>query len=970
MTEKFLKIIAWNVQGYGTSKDAVTTLLNTEKPDILFISETKMAPTSSFAPKLRTLAISRCHHNTGIAMFIADHVKFSPGPVHISNASMQVVSIRAGDITIFGVYISPTANRDFVKASLEKIESSTTGRKIIIGDLNARKRKWDKTDNAIGNLLHRWSTSAAWRIHAPTQPTFYCSTGSSTVDLLVTKRCTGARVQRIQGDWDGASDHLAIQALVPSKAPPRERSNRISRARRRRQDLHDASSTLFETAMPLHTESFKKVQTSEELTAACNSLTQKLLQMFISRGKPRQCDSSPAWTQELDAMSKIRSRLYHRMIRTTHPADRRRYKKINHRIKRKYRREKRRCFKDFSRELDEGNSSSVAKRMSAIIKAKKRNRTKFGARQEPEIQLERFTTFVANKFPPQSPAVKPLHFIVTQEMENFIAMAALQTPSDKAAGEDNLFGELFRIAPEHTTPTLIELWKACGRVADIPESWKKFNLVALHKKDSKSDPKNYRPIALISHLRKIFEKALDWKVKSITTFHHFQCGFRSHRSIEQAILRFSAAKRMGHKYTAVLDLRGAYPSVPRSKLFAVIQQRVTPNTAAAISMFLGTDLISTCGDESGKVEQVRVGVPEGSPLSPTIFNLYIDVLTNKLAQTKQKFANLPATIYADDVVLFAKTSRGLRKLLRVCTDWARSAGMKWNTDPGKSCILAPPECFRTFTLAGQPIEKVDETNYLGVIVDFTGVLHANTSSRSRAAFATMRLIANAGVLSNVYLPRRIYIYNTFLRPKFDFGIHLAPWRDEYSDDALAVERAILKHPSHTLNLRTWARYHNIIGMDNIKTRRNKLGADLISRLQRHIDDKVYQTPAEKWLAHLELESAKDLFTEEQVNDPKKEQREYAEIIEHKVRERRGCPSDNSPIMELPGPFIRMATLWYFSKFPMYERRLQIPNYNQRKMRIRPIMRKASWTNEEKRTVIEEFSVYAQYTNYHYDYTEQ
>jgi len=149
--------------------------------------------------------------------------------------------------------------------------------------------------------------------------------------------------------------------------------------------------------------------------------------------------------------------------------------------------------------------------------------------------------------------VKACKFTVTPEMEETIHLAALMAPTGKATREDKLFAELFKIAPETTSPILVSIWRACGRLALIPSQWKRFNLIPLHKKESTALAKNYRPVALVSHARKIIEKAIDIELKKRTTFHRLQCAFRGNRSIEQAILRYIAAKKMRHYYTAVLD---------------------------------------------------------------------------------------------------------------------------------------------------------------------------------------------------------------------------------------------------------------------------------------------------------------------------------------------------------------------------------------------------------------------------------
>jgi len=90
-----------------------------------------------------------------------------------------------------------------------------------------------------------------------------------------------------------------------------------------------------------------------------------------------------------------------------------------------------------------------------------------------------------------------------------------------------------------------------------------------------------------------------------------------------------------------------------------IRKRLPENLSNQISNFLGTDVLVTVGDREKVQVEMKVGVPEGSPLSLSIFNLYIDKLAYRLDEVVQQIANIPATIYADDVVIFAKSAKGL-----------------------------------------------------------------------------------------------------------------------------------------------------------------------------------------------------------------------------------------------------------------------------------------------------------------------
>lgn len=117
----------------------------------------------------------------------------------------------------------------------------------------------------------------------------------------------------------------------------------------------------------------------------------------------------------------------------------------------------------------------------------------------------------------------------------------------------------------------------------------------IHKKGSRKEPGNYREVAVLSHLRKIIERALDKEMKENYSFDVMQCCFRAKRGTEKPLLRFVHAIKNGHKSAAVLDLRGAYRSVLRAKLLNVLR-RLTDNIVNMTSLFLAPDEIQTADD--------------------------------------------------------------------------------------------------------------------------------------------------------------------------------------------------------------------------------------------------------------------------------------------------------------------------------------------------------------------------------------
>jgi hypothetical protein len=126
--------------------------------------------------------------------------------------------------------------------------------------------------------------------------------------------------------------------------------------------------------------------------------------------------------------------------------------------------------------------------------------------------------------------------------EQDIEQACKELKPDSAPGPDGLPAELLRTARAELARPLYILWRASLDQGSIPPDLLLVQVCPLHKGGSRGAAKNYRPVALTSHLTKVFERVVRKVLVSHLEQHgHLpdgQHGFRAGRSCLTQLLTF------------------------------------------------------------------------------------------------------------------------------------------------------------------------------------------------------------------------------------------------------------------------------------------------------------------------------------------------------------------------------------------------------------------------------------------------
>ncbi len=120
------------------------------------------------------------------------------------------------------------------------------------------------------------------------------------------------------------------------------------------------------------------------------------------------------------------------------------------------------------------------------------------------------------------------------------------------------------------TPCLVKLFRLCLSTSTFPSCWKYAYVQHVPKKGDRSNPSNYRPIALISYLSKAFESIPNRKFLKHLSFFNIlsdhQYGFRRGRSTGDLLAFLTDSwsfsfNRFGETFAVYLDISKVFDKV-------------------------------------------------------------------------------------------------------------------------------------------------------------------------------------------------------------------------------------------------------------------------------------------------------------------------------------------------------------------------------------------------------------------------
>lgn len=230
--------------------------------------------------------------------------------------------------------------------------------------------------------------------------------------------------------------------------------------------------------------------------------------------------------------------------------------------------------------------------------------------------------------------------------------------TNKAQGPDNIHGKILKECSSSLAYPLSFLFNVCFSHGQLPDEWKLANVVPIHKKGSKTDVTNYRPISLTSLIMKSFERIIrDELYKSCEQLiDGRQHGFLPKRSCTTQMIDYCDSLALSLNScldtdVVYFDFSKAFDTVNHDILLDKLKYKF--NIDGKLLRFLvcylkGRKQRVVIGNCQSTLLDVNSGVPQGSILGPLLFALFINDLPSGLSPETS------LAMYADDTKIWRK----------------------------------------------------------------------------------------------------------------------------------------------------------------------------------------------------------------------------------------------------------------------------------------------------------------------------
>ncbi|KAK3565753.1 hypothetical protein QTP86_015022, partial [Hemibagrus guttatus] len=251
----------------------------------------------------------------------------------------------------------------------------------------------------------------------------------------------------------------------------------------------------------------------------------------------------------------------------------------------------------------------------------------------------------------------------------------------------------------------------------------------------------------------------------------------------------AAVEFLASLFNRVLEnLEKVYDRVPREELWYCMRKSGVAEKYVRVvqDMYERSRTVVRCAVGQTEEFNVEVGLHQGSALSPFLFAIVMDQLSEEVRQES------PWTMmFADDIVICSESREQVEENLERWRFALERRGMKVSRSKTEYMCVNEREGSGTVRLQGEEVKKVQEFKYLGSTVQSNGECGKEVKKRVQAGWNGWRKVS--GVLCDQKISARIKgkVYRTVVRPAMLYGLETVSLRKRQESELEVAELKML-----------------------------------------------------------------------------------------------------------------------------------------------------------------------------------
>ena len=267
-------------------------------------------------------------------------------------------------------------------------------------------------------------------------------------------------------------------------------------------------------------------------------------------------------------------------------------------------------------------------------------------------------------------------------------------------------------------------------------------MLPIFKNGSYNDPNNYRGIAIMSCLGKLFCTVVNIRLYTWIEKHgklspwqggfrkKIGCNFQCFRLMATVFSQFSKKKGFQNKnqrrvFACFIDFKKAYDSVNHKLLWKVLIETGISTKILKMIRAMYSDISCRIKVKDFLSEEFfySIGLRQGCVLSPLLFNLFIDGIVKFIYEENLGIlvgdVLIFILLYADDIVLLAESEEELQKMVAKLENFCKESQLYVNISKTNWMIFEKRKSANTresnITFSKNNLQRVEHFKYLGII---------------------------------------------------------------------------------------------------------------------------------------------------------------------------------------------------------------------------------------------------------------